>query len=148
MVGGHKKGRKVDNRPLYFFYSKPRHSIDAWWIKYPNKKKTFLLKGRCPSQDTLPLNIIIVSSLLAMLSQAVDNVLSSASKHWQLGRLRDTSPLLIHYSTPSTLAAANLFNEIDINSHSVSQSRASHEFNDLSVTKNIILNHFAWKILK
>ncbi len=64
-----------------FFFSKPRHSLEACWIKEPVKKKTIILKGLRPSQATLPLNNITVSSLQAMLSQAGDDVLSSAKKH-------------------------------------------------------------------
>ena len=41
VVGGHKKGRKVDNRHLCSFCSKPGHLIDACWLKHPEKKKAF-----------------------------------------------------------------------------------------------------------
>jgi hypothetical protein len=50
-------------------------------MKYPDKKSAFLSKGRSSSQATIHLNNITVSSLQAMLSQAVENVLSSANKH-------------------------------------------------------------------
>jgi hypothetical protein len=79
-VGGHKKGRKVDNRPLCSFCSKPGHLIDACWPEHPEKKKAFHSRGRGPPRSVLPLDNITTSSLQAMISQAVDNVLASANK--------------------------------------------------------------------
>ena len=38
VVGGHKKGHKLDNRPLCSFCSKLGHLIDACWLKHPEKK--------------------------------------------------------------------------------------------------------------
>ena len=35
VVGGHKKGRKVNNIPLCSFCSKTGHLIDACWLKHP-----------------------------------------------------------------------------------------------------------------
>ena len=46
VVEGYKKDRKVDNRPLCSFCSKPMHLTDACWLKHPEKKKAFSLKGR------------------------------------------------------------------------------------------------------
>jgi hypothetical protein len=78
VVGGHKRGRKVGNRPLCSFCSKPRHLIDTCWLKHPEKKKDFHSRGRGPPRPFLPLNNITTSYLQAMISQAVDNVLASA----------------------------------------------------------------------
>jgi hypothetical protein len=79
-VGGHKKGRKLDNRPLCSFCSKPGLLIDDCCLKHPEKKKAFHSILRGPSEAILPLNNIIISSLQAMTSTAVDIVLSSANK--------------------------------------------------------------------
>jgi hypothetical protein len=49
-------------------------------MKYPDKKKSYHSKGRGPSQPALSLNNITAASLQAMLSKAVDNILSSANK--------------------------------------------------------------------
>jgi hypothetical protein len=54
--------------------------IDACWLKQPEKKKAFHSKGRGPPGYILPLNNITTSSLQAMISQAIDKVLSSANK--------------------------------------------------------------------
>jgi hypothetical protein len=80
VVGGHKKGRKMDNLPFCSFCSKPRHLIDACWLKHPEKKKAFHSRGRGPPGAVLPLNNITTSSLQAMISQAVGDVLASANK--------------------------------------------------------------------
>ncbi len=48
VVGGHKKGRKVDNCPLCSFCSKPGHSIHACCLKHPEKKKAFHSRGKDP----------------------------------------------------------------------------------------------------
>jgi hypothetical protein len=77
VVGGHKKNRKMDNRPLCFLCSKMGHLIDACSLKHPEKKKAFYSRGRGPPGAVLPLNKITTSSLQAMISQAVDNVLAS-----------------------------------------------------------------------
>jgi hypothetical protein len=70
----------VDNRPLCSFCSKPGHLIDACWLKHHEKKKVFHSRGRGPPGAVIPLNTITTSSLQAMISQAVDNVLASANK--------------------------------------------------------------------
>jgi len=80
VVGGHKKGRKLDYRPLCSFCYKPGHLIDAWWLNHHEKKKAFHSRGRGPPGAVLPLNNITTSSLQAMISQAVDNVLAFANK--------------------------------------------------------------------
>jgi hypothetical protein len=80
VIGGHKKGRKVDNRHLCSFCSTPGHLIDACWLKHLEKKKAFHTRGRGPPGAVLPLNNITTSSLQAMISHAVDNVLASANK--------------------------------------------------------------------
>jgi hypothetical protein len=49
-------------------------------MKYIDKKRAFNSKRGVPSQFTLSLNNITTSSLQAMLSLAVDDVLASASK--------------------------------------------------------------------
>ena len=80
VVAGHKKGRKMDNRPLCSFCYKPGHSVDACCLKCPEKKKAFHSKGRGPPGAVLPLNNITTTSFQAIISQAVDNVLASANK--------------------------------------------------------------------
>jgi hypothetical protein len=80
VVGDFKKSRKVDNRPLCTHCSKPGHSIDSCWIKYPEKKRSYHAKGRGPSQPALSLNNVSTASLQAMLSKAVDNILSPTNK--------------------------------------------------------------------
>jgi hypothetical protein len=49
-------------------------------MKYPDKKKSYHAKGRGPSQPALPLNNVTTASIQAMLSKAVDNILSPANK--------------------------------------------------------------------
>ena len=80
VVGEHKKVRKVSNRPLCSFCSKPRFLlIDACWLKHHEKKNAFHSRGGGPPRAVIPLNnITIISYLQAMISQAVDNVLASA----------------------------------------------------------------------
>ena len=80
VLGGHKKGRKLNNCPLFSFCSKPGRLFDAFWLKNHEKKKAFHSRGRGPPGTILPLNNITTYSLQAMISQAVDNVLSSANK--------------------------------------------------------------------
>ena len=80
VVGDFKKSRKVDSRPLCTHCSRPGHSIDICWMKYPDKKKSFNAKGCGPSQPALFLNNVTTASLQAMLSKAVDNILSPANK--------------------------------------------------------------------
>jgi hypothetical protein len=70
----------VDNRPLFSFCCKPGHLIDDCWLKHPEKKKAFHSRGRGPPRAVLSLNNITTSSLQAMISQAIDNVLASANK--------------------------------------------------------------------
>jgi hypothetical protein len=78
VVGDFKKGRKVDNRPLCSHCSKPGHSVDACWMKYPEKKKTFHSKGRAP-HPVLPLHNITSSSLESMIAKAVEGVIAKAN---------------------------------------------------------------------
>ncbi len=81
VVGGRSnKFRKVDNRPLCSFCSKPGHNAEACWVKYLDKKKSFLSRGKTLSKLALPLNNITVDSLQAMISKAVDTVLAPANK--------------------------------------------------------------------
>jgi hypothetical protein len=80
VVGGRSKFRKVDNRPLCSFCSKPGHNAEACWVKYPDKKKSFLSREKTLSKPVLPLHNITVDTLQAMISKAVDNVLASANK--------------------------------------------------------------------
>jgi hypothetical protein len=80
VVGDFKKSRKVDNHPLCTHCSKPGHYIDDCWMKYPDKKESYHLKGRGPSQPALSLNNVTAASLQAMLSKAVNTILSSANK--------------------------------------------------------------------
>ena len=122
----------MDNRSLCSFCSKPGHLINACLLKQHEKKKAFHLRGRGPPGAVLPLNNITTSSLQAMISQAVDNVLASANKPGQFGRLCDSSPRPIHSSIPSTLATLSPFNLTDKASQFVQHSRASHNFPDLS----------------
>jgi hypothetical protein len=49
-------------------------------MKYPDKKKSYHSKGRGPSQPALSLNKVTTASLQAMLSKAVDNILSIDNK--------------------------------------------------------------------
>jgi len=132
VVWGHKKGRKVDNRPLCSFCSKPGHLIDACLLNHSEKKKDFHSRGRGPPGAVLPLNNITTSSLHAMISQAVDS-------------LCDSSSILIHSSIPSTLATLSPYNSTDKASQFVSHSRAYHDFSDLSyIKKNKLWNHYAF----
>ena len=80
VVDDFKKIRKVDNRPLCSQCHKLGHSIDDCWMKYPDKKKSYHSKGRGPRQPALSLNNFTTVSLQAMISKAVDNILSSANK--------------------------------------------------------------------
>ncbi len=80
VVSDFKKSRKVDNRLLCTHYCKPGHSIDDCWMEYPDKKKSYHSKGRDPSQPAVSLNNVTAASLQAMLSKAVDNILSSTNK--------------------------------------------------------------------
>ena len=81
VVGDFKKRRKVDNRPLCTYCSKPGHSIDSCWMQYPDQKKSYHAKGRGPSQPALSLNNVTAASLQAMFSKAVDNILLSTKKY-------------------------------------------------------------------
>jgi len=69
----------------------------------------------------------------------MDNVLSSANKPLQFGRLCDSSPLPIPSSIPSTLATLSPFNSTDKASQIILHSRASRDFFDLlqTTTQNI-----------
>ena len=67
-----------------------------------------------------------------MICQVVNNVLASANKFWQFGRLCDSSLLPIHSSIPITLATLSPFNSTDYASQLVPHSRASHDFSDFS----------------
>jgi hypothetical protein len=49
-------------------------------MEYPDKKKSYHSKGRDPSQPAVSLNNVTAASLQAMLSKAVDNILSSTNK--------------------------------------------------------------------
>ena len=79
VVGGHKTSRKLDNRPLCSFCSKPGHLLDACWLKNPDKKKALRSRGRGPPRNPSSLINITTSSLHATISQAVDSVLASAN---------------------------------------------------------------------
>ena len=79
-VGGRRNKRKLDNRPSCSHCHKSGHSIDSCWEKYPDKKRAYNARGRAPPQLVLPLTNITTESLQAMLSKAVDHVLSSANK--------------------------------------------------------------------
>ncbi len=124
--GGHKKGWTLDNRPLCSFCSKPGYLVDACWLKHSEKKRSYHAKGRGLPRPTLPLNNITTSSLQAMISQAVENVLASANKSWQFGRLCYISPLVIPSSIPNTSASLSPFNNNDKDYQNVSHSYASH----------------------
>ena len=80
-VGSRRNKRKLDNRPLCPHCHKPGHSTDSCWEKYPDKKKAYNARGRAPPQSVLPLTDINSESLQAMLSKAVENVISSANKN-------------------------------------------------------------------
>ncbi len=84
--------------------------IDACWLEHPKTKNVFHSRGGGPPGAVIPLNNITISYLQAMISQAVDNVLASANKSRQFGRLCDSSPLSIHSIIPSTLATLSPFN--------------------------------------
>ncbi len=79
VVGSRLKNRKVDNRPFCSFCSKLGHNAKACWVKYPDKK-VHSIKRKSARTTSLPLNNITVASLQAMVSKAVDNVLSSTNK--------------------------------------------------------------------
>ena len=78
--GGRRNKRKIENRRLCSHCHKPGHSIDYCWGKYPEKKRAYNARCRAPPQPVLPLTSITTESLHAMLSEAVDHVLSSANK--------------------------------------------------------------------
>ena len=80
-VGSRRNKRKLDNRPPCSHCHKPGHSIDSCWEKYQDKKRAYNARGRALPQSVLPLTNITSESLQAMLSKAVDNVLSSANKN-------------------------------------------------------------------
>ena len=82
-------------------------------------------------QTHLTFNNITTSSLQAMISQAVENVLSSANKFWPFGRLFDNCSIMI----PSTILALRLpwtllILMIRYDSQTVPHSRASHYSSD------------------
>jgi hypothetical protein len=80
VMDGSKKRKVLDNRPLCSYCHKPGHIIDNCWGKYPDKKRAFNNKRGGASQPTLSLNNVSTESLQAMLTQAVDSMLSSATK--------------------------------------------------------------------
>ena len=81
VVGNGFKSRcKLDSRSPCSLSHKPGHSIDSCLEKYPDKKKAFNSRERCPPHAVLSLVDINIESLQAMLSKAVDNVLYMAKK--------------------------------------------------------------------
>ncbi len=54
VVGGHNFFLQSRQPSFLLICSKPGHSIEACWMKHPEKKKTFLAKGRDPSQKNYP----------------------------------------------------------------------------------------------
>ena len=128
-VGGRRNKRKIDNLPPCSHCHKLDHSIDTCWENYPDKKRAYNARGRAPPQSVLPLtNITSAESLQAMLSKAVDDVLSSANKkNCQFGRLCELCPLVILSSTTSTLAPLIPFNSIDKDSQFIPQLCVSVE---------------------
>jgi hypothetical protein len=73
-----KRPRAIDNRSSCAFCSKPGHLAENCWVKFPDKKRSCNARGRGPCAPTLPLNNITTTSLQAMISQAVENVIASA----------------------------------------------------------------------
>jgi hypothetical protein len=78
VVRGPKRPRAIDNRPSCAFCSKPGHLAENCWVKFPDKKRSCNAIERGPCAPTLPLNNITTTSLQAMISQAVENVIASA----------------------------------------------------------------------